>query len=157
MSKVHDTADVLYTFLKGHRNQGFALQELLNATGLRSNATTVKALKLTRELAVFDGLFRPDPCPANGQRYAVTDQPDMVFDPALHLFRVAAGVKRREDEHTQYMAEHRRGLSRADRVILDIVDEFRQTQRENESIINRLIGVVVEQRRSNRNNNNEGE
>jgi hypothetical protein len=128
MSKVDDAALVLYGHFEANLNKGWKLNNVLSATGLRNNATTKTALRRIREWAVRDGLILRLPCPANGNTYA-------------------DGVKRTEEKHRSFIREHRAALTRGDREIVAIIDEFEESQRGQQKLIHRLIGVTVEARR----------
>jgi hypothetical protein len=152
VSKVDDVADILYDFLKvKHRNEAFRLREILVATRLRNNATTATAMRRIREYAIADDLCVRLPCPANGQTYAVTDDPNMVYDSAIHLWLVADGVKRTEYQQRSFIRRNDTLLPRGDREIVKIIDEFEESQRGQQQLLHRLIAVTVETRRKGRN------
>lgn len=150
-SKVDAVATIFYRFLGAdHRNEGFILPALLEATSQRNNKTSRTALKRIREWAIADDLFAPCACPANGFTYAVVDDPNMVYDTAMHLWLVASGVKQTEERHRRFIRQHDHQLPRGDREIVKIIDEFEESQRGQQELLHRLIGITVEGRRERR-------
>lgn len=152
MSKVDDTADVIWAFLKENINVGLKLNGILNACQLRNNATAQTAMKRLRERAIADGLLLRLPCPANKFTYALTNDANMVYDAAMHLWLIADGVKRTEETHRAFMRRNSSHLPRGDREIVSIIDKFEESQRSQQELIHQLIGITVESRREARNN-----
>ena len=152
MSRVDIIEDQLWQFLAvEHRNEGFTLPTLLTTLGLRNNSDTRKAItKRLRERAISEGLYAPYPCPANGQTYAVVDDPNMVFDTAMHKHRVIEGWQVAHDADQRFMRAHAQRLPRNDRELVNLIEEVRETQRQQDALINRMVGMVIEQRRENR-------
>lgn len=150
MSKVDDTIDIIWNFLQGNVNVAFRLNRILSATDLRNNATTRTALKRCRERAIAQGMLLRLPCPANNHTYALTNDANMVYDSAMHLWLIADGVKRTEETHRSFMRRNAAHLPRGDREIVAIVDKFEESQRSQQELIHQLIGITVETRRETR-------
>jgi hypothetical protein len=146
MSVIDGMGADLYEFLKANINKGYTFGDLIRELGWRPNAKARTAIERARDLAIADGKFFPDAVPATGRIYAVVDEPSLVYDAALHLYRHAAGVKARQHRHDDFIDAHERQLPRADRRIIQVVRKVEAQRREQDQAINELIGIVVSQR-----------
>lgn len=147
MSKVDIAAEVVIRFLKENLNEQYTFGELLTGTGLRNSSTARKAIMRARVLAAAEDLFMPDAVPANGFRYTLTDDPKLVLDPAAHATARALGSQRRAEQHDDFMASRRRGLSRSERMIVDARREWEESRRAADRSMATMTAAFIEMRR----------
>jgi hypothetical protein len=153
-------ANVCWRFLaEDHRNEAFLVNEIINGVKREYDVVLLPSHDLRTALnsrcrvrATAEGLCLPYPCPYNGMRWSVTDNPDMVFDSRMHCYKVAAGWRNAEDMHSKFIRDHMQDMPRPERKLIKIVDEFRETQRQQDQKINEMVGVFMEMRRDSRRN-----
>lgn len=150
-NRVNDRAHTIFMFLEENLNKPYTIGDLLAATGLQDGATTRAAIRKARALAEDAGLCMPVACPANGHTYCVTDDPQAVLDPAIHLGAIATGVEVTKEVHDSFMQSRMSQLTPAERKLLHALGEMGETdraqRRARQSVLQATIAIRREARK----------
>lgn len=153
--RVEQRAQLIYEFLSLHLGEGYTIGELCDELDIENSATTRSAINRARDLAAEAGRHFPPAVPQNEHRYLVTELAEDAVDPTLHMSRIGAGVRRREESGIEFMRRERRHLSPELKPIADyMVKSYDTTRRaigELQRVADDMVAELVKVRRGMRN------
>lgn len=154
MSTVEERGVHIYLYLKNRPGKKFTIAQLCKALDLHPGAKTAAGIRFARDLATADGLHFPPAVPANGFTYTVTSLAEDALDPALHMSRIEAGVRKRADVGYDFMRHHERALPKELKPIvkaaLAMQAAARRSQAEAQQTMDDMVVELVKLRRETR-------
>lgn len=146
-NRIAERSEAIYAFLLERINEKFTIGDLIAELGLQDSRTTRKAIRRAADLAENDGMFLPIACPANGFTYCVTDDPENVVDPTIHLSSIANGVEMRKDSHADFLSSNSHELDPLTRELMKGMSEMEEASRKSRDAYAAMTRTMVAMRR----------